>query len=1115
MIHNLRNITSAWALCLLLLFGCKQESNEPANSKELQAEERLFTLLSPEQTNIHFENRLQENLNINVLMYEYLYNGGGVAVGDYNGDGNIDIYFSANLGDNQLYLNRGDMQFEDVTLASGTSGRKGPWKTGVSSVDINSDGKLDIYLCYSGALPDEKRRNQLFINKGNNENGIPIFEESAKQYGLDTPGFSNQAHFFDYDHDGDLDVLMLNHNPKSLPVLNETSTKNQLKIDDPHRGLRLFKQTNGFFQDVTPNSGISGSALSYGLGLCISDVNNDGWEDFYVSNDYTIPDYLYINNGNGTFTDQLKTSMGHTSHFSMGNNIADIDNDGWMDIYTLDMLPEDNRRQKLLLSPENYEKFDLNLRSGFHYQYMRNMLQRNNGNGTYSEIGQLAGVSNTDWSWAALLADFDNDGWKDLYVTNGYFRDYTNLDFINYMEDYVQSKGRLVREDVLEIIKQMPSTDLLNYMFINKGGLEFENKTQTLGLDQVSNSNGAAYADLDNDGDLDLIVNNINKPAFIYQNESDEKYNYLQVKLKGKPGNLRGLGAKVSLYSQNGIQIQEQMTTRGYLSSVSDVMHFGLGDLTSVDSLKIIWSSGKVQTLTQVSSNQVLELEETNAVPSVDKIAQSSGQLFKEVSSPIDYAHQQVQINDFKRQSLLLEEFSHNGPCLSKGDVNNDGREDIFIGGAQNQSGALFVQDANSGFQRLNIPDFNVDKEFHDSAASFLDVNADGNLDLYVASGGYHHLNAGDELLQDRLYLGDGKGNFSRRVDALPVMQVSTGCIASHDVNGDGYPDLFVGGRVVPGRYPETPESFILMNDGKGSFKDETAQLAPEVSELGMVTDAAWADLNANGKQELVVVGEWMPITVFSIEKGKLAESTSQFFGSSYQGWWNTVHIEDLDKDGKLDIVAGNMGTNTQFQASSTEPLELYYDDFDQNGAVDPIFCFYIQGKSYPYVTRDELLGQLTHLRPKFNSYSSYADADLFEIFDNEITSKVEKLSVNHMETMLFMGTANGTFKEMRLPGQAQFSPVNEIVSQDFNQDGHIDLLLLGNNHRYKLRLGKFDANYGTLCLGDGNENFSYTEQTTSGLRIDGVVESAVILDDLLLVGIQGQSLEAYQFGAN
>ena len=597
---------------LLLIFfilsaghiACNPPTDSPTDQKlqndDIPQAAPRFTLLPSSQTRINFSNTLNEGPNTNILMYEYFYNGGGVACGDLNNDGFQDLYFTSNMGENKLYLNKGNMEFEDITLSSGAQGRSGPWKTGVAMADVNGDGKLDLYICYSGALPPEKRQNQLFINQGNNESGIPLFKDEAQSYGLNSPAFSNQGYFFDYDLDGDLDMLLLNHNPKSLPVLNEASTAEMLKIDDPLQGLRLFNHHEGRFKDVTKQSGIIGSGLSYGLGLGISDLNNDGWPDFYLSNDYDIPDYLYINNKNGSFSNQLSTSIGHNSEFSMGNDIADVNNDGLQDIITLDMLPEDNRRQKLLMAPDNYAKFDLKVRSGFHYQYMRNMLQLNNGNSTFSEIGQIAGISNTDWSWSALLADYNNDGWKDLYITNGYFRDYTNLDFINYMDNFVRSKGRLQRSDVLELINHMPSSSVINYMFAGENGHGFTNKTREWGLAQASNSNGAAYADLDNDGDLDLIVNNINQTAFIYQNQSRElepSSNYIQISLKGEGLNSKAIGAKVSLHYENQQQFLELYTSRGYVSSIPPLLHFGLMRAKTIDSVQVFWPGGKYSLL--------------------------------------------------------------------------------------------------------------------------------------------------------------------------------------------------------------------------------------------------------------------------------------------------------------------------------------------------------------------------------------------------------------------------------------------------------------------------------------------------------------------------------------
>ncbi|MDT7829135.1 VCBS repeat-containing protein [Pricia sp. S334] len=1097
------------------VIACQRDGDQKAEvEKSLNADTTLsrFTQLPPDETRITFENTLAENLNANVLMYEYLYNGGGVATGDFNGDGLIDIYFSSNMGENKFYLNLGEMKFEEVTQISKVAGRPGPWKTGTSATDVNGDGKLDLYLCYSGMLPPEKRKNQLFINMGNDADNVPIFEERASQFGLDSPAFSNQGYFFDYDRDGDLDMLLLNHNPKSLPVLNEVSTQKLLKVDDPLRGIRLFRQEDGKFVDVTTETGINGSELTYGLGIGISDINNDGWMDFYVSNDYTVPDYLYFNNKDGTFTDKLQDQMGHTSHFSMGNDIADINNDGWQDIYTLDMLPEDNRRQKLLLAPDNYEKFDLNLRSGFHFQYMRNMLQLNNGNGTFSEIGQLAGISNTDWSWAPLFADYNNDGLKDLFVTNGYFRDYTNLDFINYMDNYVKSKGRLKREDVLEIIKHMPSSNLANYFYINQGGLTFSDETKSSGLNHPANSNGAAYADLDNDGDLDLIVNNINSPAFIYRNDTDQdNTNYLQLKLKGADKNSQGIGSRISVYTQGKQQHSEQIPTRGYLSTVSPVLHFGLGNANAVDSLTIRWNTGKQETLTHVAVDQRIILEEKNANRTRPTAQHSTEPLLKGIRSPIAYQSVSSPINDFKRQSLLTSQLSHTGPCMVKGDINNDGIEDVFVGGSKGQSAALFIGQQNGRFSERSLDVFEADKNHHDADAVIFDANQDAIPDIYVASGGYHNLSEQDPLLQDRLYLGDGKGNFRKNNQALPQMRVSKGCVTVGDVNGDGAMDVFVGGRVVPGRYPEIPKSYLLINDGHGDFSDQTENIAPELRRPGMVTDALWYDLNGDNQQELILVGEWMPISAFSNTKGKLLNTTETFFDKAYRGWWNTLTIDDLNGDGRPDIIAGNMGTNTQFTVSENTPAELYYKDFDQNGSIDPLLTYYIDGVSYPYLTRDELLGQLSGLRSRFNSYESYADATIVDIFPEEALKDVKKLQANHMETSLFLSTANHTYKTAPLPLQAQFAPVHAISISDLDGDGKNDILLFGNNDHFKLRLGKFDANYGMLLSGDGKGRFEYVNQLESGLNVRGSVQSAVLLKERLLLGIYGKPIKAYQ----
>lgn len=1095
-------------IVLTSAFLC-QSCQSPVNKDE--ESNPLFTLLSSDSTNIGFNNILTEGLNTNILMYEYFYNGGGVAVADLNGDGLEDIYFTGNMTSNRLYLNKGKMQFDDITTLAGVAGREGPWKTGVSIADVNGDNLLDIYLCYSGSLRPEKRENQLFINEGSDVNGIPHFSEQAKKYGLASPATSTHAVFFDYDKDADLDMFLLNHNPKSLPVLDEASTADLMKKTDSMVAVRLFRNDRSFFRDVTKQVGFSSSPLTYGLGAGIADVNGDGWTDIYISNDYTIPDYLYINNKNGTFSDKIQSGMGHTSYFSMGNNISDINNDGLPDIFTLDMLPEDNHRQKQLFSPDNYEKFDLNIRSGFYYQYMRNMLHINNGNGTFSEVGQLSGISNTDWSWAPLFADYDNDGSKDLYVTNGLPRDYTNMDFVKYMGDFLLNKN-LMREDILKLVHNMPSSNVKNYMFKNNGDLSFSNMGKKWGFDISSNSNGAAYADLDNDGDLDLIVNNINQPAFIYQNNSDKqlKHNYLKLKLQGAGQNTQGLGAKLWIYTKNKQQYMEQMPTRGYQSSVSPVLHFGLGNSSAIDSLRIVWLSGKQQLIKNLKSNQQLSLQEKNATV-IYKIPEALPAIFKEVKSPLSFQHQKNTINDFKRQPLLINPLSFSGPCLAKADVNGDGLEDVFVGGAQDQAGALFLQDKSGGFTRKLQAAFEADKQSEDSDAAFFDANRDGFIDLYVSSGGYSNYVVDDPLLQDRLYINDGKGNLRKSYNALPKMLGSKACVRVTDFNGDGNPDLFVGGRVVPGRYPETPQSYLLINNGKGRFKDQITTIAPQLQKTGMITDAAWVDMNGDKKQDLILVGEWMPITVLINSNGKLINKAKDYFDKDYTGWWNKLLVDDLNGDGKPDLVIGNQGLNTQCKASDKEPAEMFYKDFDVNGSIDPILCFYIQGKSYPYVTRDELLDQMSVMRTRFPDYKSYADATLKDIFTAEELKGAKYLKANYLKTAYFESAPDGRLHEKKLPLQAQFSSVFTLNSIDFDQDGKKDLLLCGNMNQARLRFGKYDANYGVLLKGDGKGNFAYVPQNISGFKLKGDVRSVTKLNNKLLFGINQQDIKAYE----
>jgi hypothetical protein len=1068
----------------------------------------LFESLPPSKTGITFKNMLKETPKANVLTYEYFFNGGGTAVGDINNDGLDDIYFTANMGSNKLYLNQGNFKFSDITKSAGASCQDG-WKTGVTMADVNGDGLLDIYVCFSGKGDPNLRRNKLFINNGN-----LTFTDRGKEYGLDDAGYATHASFFDFDNDGDLDMYQLNHN---VVVIREFQFAKAKATRDPYAGDKLFRNDNGRFVDISEAAGIKGNPLGFGLGITVADVNKDGWLDMYVSNDYVEPDYLYINNHDGTFTDRMPEYMQHISQFSMGCDVSDINNDAWPDIFTVDMLPEDNKRQKLLYGPENYEAYSLMVLNGFYFQNMRNMLHLNNGDGTYSEIGQFSGISKTDWSWAPLFADYDNDGLKDLFITNGYYRDYTNRDFLKYKGDYYFEKGKAKEKaDTFHLISTMTSTPLHNYIYKNNGDLTFTDKSMDWGFKDKNFSNGAAYADLDNDGDLDLVINNENATASVHKNLAREQHpemNYLQIILKGTGKNSKGAGAKVNFYSGQTTQYLEKIPSRGFQSSVSDRVHVGLGKSDKVDSIRIFWLSGNQTTLRDIKANQLLTVTEegTPMLPSTSP-SKSVKPVFVPVTPPMNYNHVEPGFNDFKRQPLLMTMLTTCGPIMAKGDVNNDGLTDAFVGGAQDNPGKIFIQNSEGTFAEAASNAFN--KMCTDADAVFFDVDGDKDQDLYVVSGGYNDYEPKDKAMRDRLYLNDGKGNFTQSTDGLPDMIGSKSCVASSDFDHDGDVDLFVGGRVIPGQYPITPESYLLMNNG-GRFENVTNAKASGLASVGMVSDGKWIDVNGDGWDDLIVLGEFMPIEIFINNQGKgLDNSTKTFFDKTLNGLWTKMLVHDFDKDGDLDIIAGNLGLNTQLQASDEEPLTLVYKDFDNNGSVDPILNYYVQGKEYPFPSRDELLDQMYSMRGKFTDYASYSDATINTIFSANDLKDAKTLKATALETV-YLENKKNKFEVRKLPREIQFSPVYAITAVDYNSDGNMDFIAGGNQTSIRIRIGVIDANFGQLFQGDGKGNFVYVPQSESGLSITGDAKSMQMINikgiPHLLVGINNVGVKSYK----
>ena len=1070
-------------MLLFLTMGCD-------NTRE----DRLFIQKQPSETGLFFQNQLDERADFNILNYLYYYNGGGVGIGDFNNDGLQDIYFTSNLEDNKLYLNQGTFQFEDITDKAGVKGRA-DWSTGVSIADVNGDGWLDIYICALGDFEGKKGTNELYINNGPSPaTGQVTFTESAREYGLDIPSFSTQAAFFDYDNDGDLDMYLLNHAihstnsyaPRSAMLTRkETASGDKLFRNELDKGQKRFVE-------VTSTSGILSTPIGFGLGIGCADINQDGWTDIYVSNDFHENDYLLINQKDGTFSEELTKWIGHTSKYSMGNDVADYNNDGLPDIVTLDMLPHQPEILQKSMAEDHYDLREIILKNGYHQQLSRNCLQLNRGDG-FAEIASFAGVEASDWSWAPLLADLDNDGLKDLYITNGIFRRPNDLDYLNYTSQKAikMVMGSKTASISRKLIEAMPQNPISNMVFKNTGKLAFTDETMSWGLDVPSHSNGAAYADLDNDGDLELILNNINEPALLFENKANERPDggaYLQIRFEGNNLNTTGIGAKAIINHQGNTYYQEQMPVRGFMSSMSHIVHFGLGKLKNVDSLWILWPGGAYQLFENVSTNQVIQVKQRDASGNYYKIIldkSKKARLFEKTDEEtFDYEHQENVFHDVYREYLIPRLVSTEGPGMAVGDVNNDGLDDVFFTNAQHKAAKMFVQRPDGKFVAVNQTLFEEDSIYEGVTAKFFDVDNDGDLDLFVGSAGNDYRD-GEAPLLDRLYTNDGTGNFTKARNAIPDLFSNTACVAPGDYDKDGDIDLFIGSRVIAGSYGISPESYLLQNDGQGRFT--IASIPRELSKAGMVTDAVWADLDNDGWDDLIVVGEWMPVMIYLNNKGVLSPS-SEHFAEKSNGWWNCIIAEDFDNDGDLDLVAGNVGLNTKLEASPERPVRLYLKDFDNNGSSDPVMTCYMQGKEYPFATKDVLSKQLIFLKKKFTTYSTFAGITLGNLFTTEqLEGAVVKEAVE-FRSMYFENEGEGKFSAFPLPVEANFSPIMSMVSWDINGDGLKDLITGGNFYGFTPGMGVQDASHGLVLINKESGEFETVDHNRSGMMIEGQI---------------------------